>query len=1748
MIDLVKIGEELKDEYLRYLDTGIKLRYESARRERRQLFEQPGVLLQPPYVEIVNKYIGTKTMKQVCNDLSLDEDFANFINAGLFYSESIGSLSDRRLFEHQIRAIEDSIKKEKHVIVTTGTGSGKTECFLLPTFYRLTQEAKRDSSSRMKAMRCMILYPLNALAEDQMVRLRRALDDERPDGTGPKSWMQQKCYGNIITFGRYTGKTPKKWEKRTQKIEQWSSLEKNSRTFYNDFLSTGDENAFKNYKDTRQIRFTIPNPLSENSAEINTRDEMKENPPDILITNYSMLNVMLMRNGENAIFDRTREWLQSNPTNVFTLVVDELHTYRGTSGTEVAYIIKILLERIGLTADSPQLKIIASSASMENNHESRSFLKEFFSVSNDDKFSIISDLEEHEICKGDLPQIDKTLFENIADKCTINEVECAFEIESFIKKETGKSIVQYVKDMRLIDWLKFVCGKAKSATIEEIAIKVFGDKTKISLVEAFLVLINLSKDKNGFLQPLRAHFFARNIDHLWACTNLACKEKGEIEDSRFFGKIYGRPTKRCSCGSLILEMIICRKCGEVYFAAYPKGNPYSNEFGIELNDSSALQNLRRVIIGRKPSSMQNADYKEKKGWRFCNIDFVEGKCVISRSGDYVVYTSPDECLSEFPEKCLSCDIEMRLKGNNTFTPLYFHGSGIQKVNQIFADKLMRMIKKTSDNAKLVLFSDSRQSAAKLSAGIENDHFIDTLRAALVQSFGENKSDKQYLIAYYKSEDSSYWKNFVPKEVQERVRNNPEFSVLNKYRRWIKDYLDDELSENDKQKLEDYLFAKGILLSSVYEKTRRKLISNGINPAGPSPSFQIRNDDTWASVVDWNSYDFKKESDDISPNQKEFIKELKYKTQILSLEALFGHGTQSSVEQLALGRIVVVGMETNELVNSIVRILGETNKIINNSFYININNSVPRKVTNFAKVARGYSKNDVLQLYSTLVTKEVLKKDLLYGLTGNGLQFIEAREEDTAWVCHKCGTVHLHYSCGKCINCNASLQGTEKKVGEIRQNNYYSNRIGDISRLHCEELTGQTDYEDSTERQSLFQGLMPSDSHIKLVEEIDLLSVTTTMEAGIDIGGLSAVMMGNVPPQRFNYQQRVGRAGRRGIPLSLSLTVCRVNSHDMTHYQEPKRMVSGILGKPYIDLKSYDIARRIINKQVLREAFNNRQNEDNKAVHGDFGTVQEWRNNKSILEQWLCNNKNRIMAIIDIILHNTPLDTLEQKTVALSEVLNLPSTIDDIIFNKTEFNQSNLSERIAAAGLLPMFGFPTQVRYLYGSKQNGRIGRDVIDRNQDIALSQFAPGTETVKDKKVLKAVGFIDYEYSAGSAKITDGLNILQGKKLYYCENCNISVIEDDTVTFVCPTCGNQLKGHDVCSPKGYCVDFNATVKDFNGRFEWVPMTSVSSIDPKRSDIRMKSLKNSNLLFGINELPEKGVINTINTNQGKGFNVRKTKDNGWLDLSLAEPGHVFIGEQKNVVLMASKVTGVLELRIEKLNRDVNLDVQNSSLERQTWVKSAFLSWGTMLRKTIACFLDIDVSEFSLSYCKARNEEGNKIEPAVYFIEQLENGAGYTSHIGGAEEIVKECIIESMDVSNSNFVQQLLDERHSSTCDSSCYDCLRDYYNKDVHLLLDWRLGLDLSQIARDGSYVPDLKSNYWKPFISKALSIMKEIDIVETMIEEVETWVLGKAGAEWFLVHPLWSKEKVGSIAEKLNMYPSCARVIKNYNLEEFYL
>ena len=283
-----------------------------------------------PIIEPVLPYPSTTTITDTCALLGIDRATADRLGASLFNEDG-----QFRLREHQAQAfgtLMQNGRPERNAAVTSGTGSGKTECFLLPILARLLAESRtwpndhgerrwwhentgqwrsvRSSSKRPAAVRAMILYPTNALVEDQIARLRSAVARLREMGTPH------------LYFGRYTGVTLGRGDRPTYNRNQ------RVREVAEELLDMERECDAIAELD-RSTRHHFPDPRN---GELLTRWDMVAQPPDILVTNFSMLNVMLMRDREEPIFDSTKNWLAANSGHTFTLVVDELHLYRGTQG------------------------------------------------------------------------------------------------------------------------------------------------------------------------------------------------------------------------------------------------------------------------------------------------------------------------------------------------------------------------------------------------------------------------------------------------------------------------------------------------------------------------------------------------------------------------------------------------------------------------------------------------------------------------------------------------------------------------------------------------------------------------------------------------------------------------------------------------------------------------------------------------------------------------------------------------------------------------------------------------------------------------------------------------------------------------------------------------------------------------------------------------------------------------------------------------------------------------------------------------------------------------------------------------------------------------------------------------------------------------------------------------------------------------------------------------------------------------
>lgn len=267
---------EIENAYLDYLKTSFYINDSTLMRHFNNEIQNKDKFSQGPYLEVTAPYKKSESIQNLINKGSLSQQFQHVNQKALPI--------DRKLYSHQVKAIEHA-SEGKNFIVATGTGSGKTESFMIPIMNHLFNEFANHTLT--PGVRALFVYPMNALANDQMKRLRTVLEDT-PE----------------VTFGRYTGETLEEPHKATDTFKQINKDEK-----------------------------LLPN-------ELLSRKEMRENPPHILVTNYAMLEYLLLRPDDTPFFDGP------NANHWKFLVLDEAHTYNGAKGIEIGMLLRRLKDRV----------------------------------------------------------------------------------------------------------------------------------------------------------------------------------------------------------------------------------------------------------------------------------------------------------------------------------------------------------------------------------------------------------------------------------------------------------------------------------------------------------------------------------------------------------------------------------------------------------------------------------------------------------------------------------------------------------------------------------------------------------------------------------------------------------------------------------------------------------------------------------------------------------------------------------------------------------------------------------------------------------------------------------------------------------------------------------------------------------------------------------------------------------------------------------------------------------------------------------------------------------------------------------------------------------------------------------------------------------------------------------------------------------------------------------------------------------
>jgi Lhr-like helicase len=1760
MPSVASVRQALSRDFFLYYDTAFRMSQSAVMAERARLLRNDGVLMTEPFIELMPEWApagrdNPRTIEQSVAYANAPTELASLVRGRLFPPEA------NSMWEHQEDALIASLKDEP-VVVASGTSSGKTESFLLPALARLVDESRnwpaplpdaeggswwRTStrrapqrtvrSNRPAAVRTLILYPMNALVEDQLTRLRQTLDSD-----SAREWFADHRLCNRFYFGRYTGLTPVSGAKdgsiKSRLLRE--QLQEADRRWEALLRQEDEERQHGKVPDPRR-RLFLQRVEPGGSAEMRSRWDMQDAPPDILITNYSMLNITLMRSLEQTMWDQTRAWIEEGGR--FNLVIDELHMYRGTSGTEVAYLIRRLLQRLGLATRRDQLSIMAASASLEDRPKDRQFLREFFAEPK--SFAVIvgtrASRPAHSDLMAALPALSKAT-EWTADNATalLEDHSVAGTIERALHDDEQRHPAPTANQQ--VEWATALATPPEGCdgsegrvgprpmSVSRLARRLFPDADPDAAVQAFDVLTDAIGATTGQVR-LRAHYFFRNLPSLWACSDPGCTavDLDVADPGRTVGRLYTQPETVCKCGSRVLELLYCQACGEAFLGGFhhPDAGP-ARQFLLpylanidDLPDRGTDKSAANYTL-YWPRSAQGYT-PLRRDWTRGNsrytFEFVMGhydprtgvlRRASNRAGSTGWYfvvrdlQGNEEAVPPLPIKCPHCNDDQEIKAlnnlpvtdaNRTRSPIRQLGTGFTKANQILSDAVLREMRSGGRQPKLVIFSDSRQDAARLGPDLGRAHFQDLVRALSVSAL-HAQSDVariEELRAVGKADEALA-------ALRELETTHPALhAALMRYFSGLASSTDTAMVDQARRR------GVPLTITDLGRKLEVLLAELGVNPAGTKPSLQISRDGTpWPRLYDWGDRPLRPTAG-LSATDRDFLDRVVRRSCRAEVERSVFSGVGRDFEAIGLAlpsttRTLPANPRCGyqpelfrEVVHGALRLLGLRKKFddcdarttqeppSNVKKYLeevaNRHGSTREDLIHDVGSALGVLSSGWLLDPSEIVLLQVPRLDTAGPPWADGTGSDESPQWH--WRCSRCGRRHLHASAGTCTACLGSMRVAEPMtVDDTRyfESDYYATLArssNGMFRLNAAELTGQTDRVDAASRQARFQDIFLREEN-PVADAVDLLSVTTTMEAGIDIGSLQTVALANMPPQRFNYQQRVGRAGRRGSALAVATTVCRgTRTHDQHYFDHPDRITGDPPPSPYVDTRSRDILQRAFDAEALwmaisRVGWPDDAFAEGNNTHGQFGEATAWATIEPAVAQWFAGNEPALRDAARSLLAETTQgggvreDDLVRRCVS-GELCDEVASIA-----REPAGHPALSQRLAERGLLPMYGFPTRVRYLYLRKPSEIPASAVIDRDIEIAISEFAPGSTVVKDGELHTAVGVVSYVPAfPRPAPVAEPLG--RETRVGMCSVCMHVDVDPDQDRVTCPECLTPYRVTVLAEPEGFRTSYWA--EDYEGLTDWAARAGSPRLSVP------EPLTNSLMTRNLEVRGGKAELLTINDRGGRDFTFVATQWDGLLceealtDLapraqrlgkSLPSVDPAALAAARRVALGARSISDCLLLGVDSVPAGLSV---NPTLTAR---RAAWLSFGYLVREAAWKILDVSPDELEVGILSGAGSDGS-LEAEAFLADQLENGAGYSTFFASEPDRLSALVRGA-----AAEVLRFADHRNSSgdPCSSSCYECLRDYTNTRLHPLLDWRLACDLTELALTGEFDPADRDMY----------------------------------------------------------------------------
>ena len=1342
------IADNLQKTYRNFVRTFQKFQNSHIQKWVDQQLEKEELLYKEPLIELNFQFEKGKSLDKFIKENILNPKISDMYNI--------------ELYSHQSMAIEKVLSDNSNIIVSTGTGSGKSECFWIPIIHSCF-EMKKSNLSGIKAI---VIFPMNALANSQYHRIAKLLH-----GTG-------------IKIGRYTGDTA------TSPDEAIKRLEKNQNRAPYD-------------------------------SEVLSREEIRNNPPDILITNYVMLDLILTRFEDRELFPET------HLGNLKYLVLDEIHTYTGNAGADVACLIRRLKQR---TKTTDKIRCIGTSATIQDNKKTGiasiiEFSEKIFGEKFDSESLITASFISQEIMEKDIISLPVKITITDADLAKFNGT--LNSIIPLVEKLLGRSLASSERTSKALgklmlnqETILFIQNSLKE---EAKSLKVLAEEYKIQLrsnesnencllelLTTFLigsvVQITVENQERPLLVP-KLHVFFTQGQEIYSCIT-----KDELHLS-----IEGDLTCKI-CEAPDFPLYFCRNCGHEIFSVFINENNvyprifYTEEPGelayltpvTEKNDSWSTPeewlddkgNLRKTYEDAIP---ERVSYCPK-----CNTLGINCDCPESLDVWKIPYPF---------QLCPSCEIHFtKVKGE--YGKLFsFNSLGRSSSTDILTLETIRRL--SDQEKKMIIFTDNRQDTA-----LQSEH---------LNEFQRRTNFRQYFyhtLMNIHKENKRVSDIEIGKEIFDYLERN---NLLPDYQ---KD-ADDEFTTAPPPIREFTEFLKFLALSDIMQS--EYFLDLNLEKLG---ILQIEYDgletlsnhevltkfEVFKKLTEEQRYDYIRGVLDVFRWSGALANDALIDTvnKFDDWESKFKEGIIFDMNNIHFSRVGFtfdMPVEKYPIFEKRQRLIFKslswhTTLLISwTKKFFNIEN-FPEADAIVRKVIA------ILEETKFLVTFWTKKPEIKLYQIREGKILFTYNSKQKYQRCPKCYRTYYFKNYNKCTKRNSpELITTEVDMNHFYYRLYSQNPTIE-SEIHAREHSAQIEGQIREQFENDFQD--------NTIGSTNVLVCTPTMELGIDIGDLSAILMRNVPPDPSRYAQRAGRAGRKNQPSIVSVfcgTGFAKGPHDQYFYKEPEKIVSGKINPPNFLLDNKKLIKKHIHSVIIEslaikfpmkigEILDLQNTVDNFPIFNLYqktirdsiksnrieliSTVKktfekEVSNFAWLDDDFIYSSVDSFYSELDVIfdsfraIYNRLLEeykylheeSLKSKhdTKGQREYIAINKKLADMRDGRRPFDTFSFLKNY---GFLPNYAFPSDstllTMYNYGSSEYHDNWRSSV-----IAIREFAPHNQ----------VYFLGNKYSINKAMIKTDRGEIDVDRIYVCDYCSEILIDahysnvDSLVK--CPTCKQDI-------------------------------------------------------------------------------------------------------------------------------------------------------------------------------------------------------------------------------------------------------------------------------------------------------------------------------------------------------------------------